>query len=184
MKTPWIFASDTSSPSDSGQESSPSSLLSSSSASVKLPQLTLPIKKDVASLFVRDVTKKKIEGIFNSIEQLQKDLVDINEKYEDASDKSKSIFHKILDTSLALDQEKVFLQEKIKTSGFTLSDDVFRIIIASLQSRTSFIESLVTVYVQSLEAQNKQYPKKKQLSDQEIDQHAFTYQQSLQVMFD
>ena len=186
MKKPlWIDNNDNwSSLEVSGVQDIPVSSLLSSQNHPKLPELTLPIKKDVASLFVRDITKKKIESMIDSIEKLQKEFVDINKEYQKISDLLQTLFHKILDTSLVLEQEKVFLQEKIKVNWFDLPYETILVLITNIQKRIHFIESVLDQYVFWLQEQNKNIPNEEQLTQEEIAQYMSNYEQSLQNTFD
>jgi len=160
------------------------SSLSWSQNHTKLPELTLPVKKDVASLFVRDVTKKKLDATVSAIDALQKEFVEISNEYQKVSDALLPFSHKILDTSLALAQEKVFFEEKIKTSGLDITYEVFVSIITSMEQKNYFFESFVAQYILWLQTQNATLPKEEQLSNEEIDQYSMNYEQMLQAMFD
>lgn len=161
-----------------------SSSLQALSASSKALELTFPVKKDLASLFVRDITKKHMEAVAHVIDDLSKKLLFIDREYQKKSDIFAPFPHKILDTKLALEQNLLVFKNQITFSNTWLSYENVLLLVQNLQKKVYTISSLWEQYRLSLDEQNATLPAKQRDSQDLIEQSVNEYTQSLYTMFD
>lgn len=160
------------------------SSLQSLSAPAKVLELTFPVKKDLASLFVRDITKKHMETVTRTIADLNKKLLSIDREYQKKSDIFAPFPHKILDTQLALEQNLLAFKNQITFSNTWLSYENVLLLIQDFQKKVYTLSTLWEQYLKNLVAQNAALPKNQRDSEELLQQSAGEYVQSLYAMFD
>lgn len=151
----------------------------SNSKSVKVSDITMISTKSLSYLFKRDVTKKALEKIVDTMKDLTKESYKLDKLIQDKEFVYNLLFPKVADLSSEVSELSLTLQTKLAFFSIHISYDTLVTIAKNHQQFQSVIQSCIDQYYEQLIKNNSQLAKGAKFSEQQIEQTVDQYAEDI-----